>query len=62
MKFANWLRQDELQRIEAATDTGDIAMFARPIGWASQRMYPDPVIMPDPNSDEKKRKNNKKNM
>jgi len=61
MKFSDWLRQDEIQRQEGSTDTGQIAIFARPIGCpVDQRMYPDPIIMDDPN--EKKRKKDKKDL
>jgi hypothetical protein len=56
MNFKNWLKDEELKTQEAVTDTGDVAIFARPIGIGSTRMYPDPVVMDDPNDKRKKRK------
>ena len=51
MKFKDWIRALE----EAATDTGDIARFARPVIGGPRRTYP-PAALTDGKTDEKKRK------
>ena len=59
MRFKDWLKKLE----EVSTDTGDIAVFARPIFSGNWRMYPDPVIDStgtSEDSEDKKKKSTKK--
>ena len=39
MKFSKWLKLQE-----AGTDTGQVAVFARPIMMATRRKFVDPIL------------------
>lgn len=48
MRFSDWLKTREQQTQEAATDTGDVAHFARPfLVDPVDRTYPAPLTVDD---------------
>lgn len=61
--FTQWLSHDEQQQKEAATDTAQIAQFARPVipGY-SDRFYPDPITFDDEKRKKKAKLENGKNL
>jgi hypothetical protein len=50
MKFKDWLNSVG----EVSTNTGDVAVFARPIFSGNWRMFPPPITQKIGNDDERK--------